>query len=134
MNCELFSCKRSDSNYLCDCTLNFGMRSSPGKITIIYENNQYRDFYYILYQNYMEKCYIKGDEGELQISMEWIEEMEYYHYLYFKDTIPKPLASTRQGKTNSIITYLYNTPISYLTSGRYTLESSIPSLNYTDYN
>ena len=134
MNCESFSCEGSDSNYLCDCTLNFGMRSSPGKITIIYENNQYRDLYYILYQNYMERCYIKGDEGELQISMEWIEEMEYYHYLYFKDTIPKPLASTRQGKTNSIITYLYNTPISYLTSGRYTLESSIPSLNYTDYN
>ena len=134
INSDSFSCNKSGDYYLCECTISFGIKNTPGKINIIYQNNQIRELFIILYTSYMEKCYDKDDNENLEISMEWTEEMEYDHFLYFIDISPKILTPTYLGKTSSIISYKYRTSTLPLSSGIFTLISSIPSLNYTDYN
>ena len=134
IDCSSFSCSKNDAYYLCECSLNFSRRNSPGKIKITYNNNQKRDLYLILYNNnLMKKCYDKSENVELRINMEWIDEMEYEHYLYFRDSIPKLLTQTFSGKNNSIISYSYKASILSLNSGYFNLVSSIPSLNFSDY-
>ena len=136
INCDKFSCNKNnnDNYYLCECSLNFELKSSPSIINILYENNQLRELYLILYTSYMNKCYDKDDNKNLEISMEWVEEMEYDHYLYFNDTSQKILTRNYLGKTNRVISYKYYISALSLSSGIFTLRSSIPSLNYTDYN
>ena len=134
INCSTFSCSKSDANYLCNCSLNFTRRNSPGKIIITHKINQIRDLFLILYTNYMKLCYDKSEIEDLIINMEWIDEMEYDHYLYFLDSEPKPLTPSFSGKNNSIISYSYKISTLSLSTGPFNLESSIPSLNFTDYN
>ena len=136
INCDKFSCNKNnnDNYYLCECSLNFELKLTPNIINILYENNQLRELYLILYTSYMDKCYEKDENKNLEILMEWVEEMEYDHYLYFNDTSQKILTTNYLGKTNKVISYKYYISTLSLSSGILTLRSSIPSLNYTDYN
>lgn len=132
--CSSFPCHKSENNnYLCECKLNFGLRSSPGIITILYENQE-RQLFLILYTSKMEKCYFKNGMKDLEIFMEWREEMEYEHYLYFNDTNQKILTKYFDNKINNVIRYKYKTTTLSLSVGVFYLKSSIPSLNYTDHN
>lgn len=137
IDCENFDCYKeyNTAHYLCECSLNFRLKTSPSIIKIVYEEVQSRELYLILYDSTMDLCYVKGDPKNLQIEMEWNKEMEYDHELYFNETIPKYLDRTKMETSNeAIIKYKYYTSLIYLSTGVFGLRSSIPSLNYTDYN
>ena len=135
INCGTFSCNQNGIYHLCNCSLNFTKRNSPGKITIIYQQNQSRELFLILYTNYMKLCYEKREiEDLLRIDMEWIEEMEYDHNLFFQDSTTKILTQNYVGKRSSILIYSYKISTLSLSVGFFNLESSISSLNFTDYN
>ena len=116
-----------------EITINFGRKNEPGKISITY-NGQERELFYILYESNFRKCYEKKEIESLEITMDWIEEMEYEHNLYFIDITNKKLTQTYNGKIASTISYKYKISTLVLNSGSFTLKSTISSLNYTDYN
>ena len=117
-----------------EITINLRTQNGPGKIKMSY-NNQERELYYVLYYSNFQRCYDKENNTQLEITMEWIEEMEYDHILYFNDTTSKLLTSTYIGKSSSIVSYKYKYKTLSLNSGVFSLKSSIPSLGYSnDYN
>jgi hypothetical protein len=119
-----------------ELTINLGRQSSPGKIFLSY-NGQERELFYILYDsNFYQKCYDKEDMESLDITLEWIDEMEYDHYLYFNDATTKILTGSYGGKsspTSTTLIYKYKSSTISLSSGIFSLKSSIPSLS-SNYN
>ena len=122
----------SNNYYLYKCYIDIGRKISPGKISILYKNTQLRELFLILYTTDMKKCYDKEDIENLNITMEWIEEMEYAHNLYFDEGLTKVLTPTYLSKSGSSINYRYKTATTSLNSGSFYLRSTIPSLNYAD--
>jgi len=118
----------NNNNY--EITINLGRKTSPGKILITY-NGQERELFYILYDSNIVRCYDKESIVDLTITMEWIDEMEYDHYLYFNDSATKMLASSYTGKSGSNVIYKYKSSTLSLNSGLFSLKSSIPALNYS---
>ena len=117
-----------NNNY--EITINLGRKYSPGKVSISY-NGQERELFYILYDSNFQRCYEKDDIMDLIITMEWIDEMEYDHMLYFNDTTTKLLTSSYAGKSGSTVIYKYKYSTLSLNSGIFSLKSTIPSLNYS---
>ena len=118
----------NNNNY--EIFINLGRKSSPGKVLITY-NGQERELFYILYDSNFQGCYEKDDIMDLIITMEWIDEMEYDHMLYFNDTTTKLLTSSYAGKSGSTVIYKYKYSTLSLNSGIFSLKSTIPSLNYS---
>lgn len=110
--------------------ISLGSQSSPGKITMSY-SGQERDLFYILYEENFKDCYEKTQYENLEIEMEWINEMEYDHFLYFNDTTTKVLSQSFRGKSASTTSYKYTYSTLSLNSGVFSLKSTIPSLNYS---
>ena len=96
-----------------EITINLGRKTSPGKVYIIY-NGQERELFYILYDCSFKRCYDKEEVMQLEITMEWINEMEYEHMLYFNDTTTKLLSSSYAGKTDTTVIYKYKDKTSYI--------------------
>ena len=118
----------SNKNY--EITINLGRKTSPGKIEISY-NGQKRELFYILYSSNFQRCYDKEEPGQLEITMEWIDEMEYDHRLYFNDTTTKLLTPLYVGKSGTTVTYKYKYSTLSLNSGLFSLKSTIVALNYS---
>jgi len=127
--------KKNGNYYDYEITINLGEQDEPGKIYISH-NEQKRELFYILYNSNFQRCYDKEKNQPLEITMEWIEEMEYDHMLYFNDTTSKILKSSYSGKSiNSNIVYKYTYSTISLNSGIFSLYSLIPPLSYSyDYN
>ena len=109
-----------------EITINLGRKTSPGKVRITY-NGQERELFYVLYVSNFEKCYNKTISMPLTITMEWITEMEYDHFVYFNDTTSKLLGRSNIKKDQT--TYTYSTL--NLNSGIFSLKSTIAALNYS---
>jgi len=118
----------NNNNY--EININLGRKYSPGKVNILY-NGQERELFYILYDSNFLRCYEKEEIKDLIITMEWIDEMEYDHILYFNDTTSKLLTSSYVGKSGSTLIYKYKYSTLSLNSGVFSLKSSIPPLNYS---
>ena len=118
----------NNNNY--EITINLGRKYSPGKVNIVY-NRQERELFYILYDSNFERCYDKENIAALNITMEWIDEMEYDHILYFNDTTTKLLASSYLRKSGTTVIYKYTYSTLSLNSGIFSLKSTISALNYS---
>lgn len=118
----------NNNNY--EININLGRKYSPGKVNILY-NGQERELFYILYDSNFLRCYEKEEIKDLIITMEWIDEMEYDHILYFNDTTSKLLTSSYVGKSGSTLIYKYKYSTLSLNSGVFSLKSTIPPLNYS---
>ena len=118
------------NNKIYEITINLGRKSSPGKVNIVY-NRQERELFYILYDSNFERCYDKEKIVALNITMEWIDEMEYDHILYFNDTTTKLLASSYLKKSGTTVVYKYTYSTLSLNSGIFSLKSTISALNYS---
>ena len=122
------------SNHLYDnvyeITINLGRKDSPGKVFITY-NGQERELFYILYDFSFKRCYDKDEMVQLEITMEWINEMEYDHMLYFNDTTSKLLSYSYIGTTDTTTIYKYKYSTLSLNSGLFSLQSTIAALNYS---
>ena len=116
-----------------EITINLGRQTSPGKIYITY-SGQERELFYILYDFSFKRCYDKEEIVDLIITMEWKDEMEYNHQLYFNDTTTKLLTSSYVGKDGTTVIYKYRYSTLSLNSGLFSLKSTIAELNYTSYN
>ena len=121
----------NNNNY--EITINLGRQNSPGKIYITYDRQE-RELFYILYDFSFKRCYDKEEIVDLIITMEWIDEMEYDHMLYFNDTTTKLLASSYAGKSGNTVIYKYRYSTLSLNSGLFSLKSTIAALNYSSYN
>ena len=117
----------NNNNY--EITINLGKKSSPGKVYITY-NRQERELFYILYDSNFQRCYDKEVIAPLNITMEWMDEMEYDHILYFNDTTTKLLASSYLRKSGTTVIYKYTYSTLSLNSGIFSLKSTISALNY----
>ena len=121
----------NNNNY--EITINLGRQTSPGKVYITY-SGQERELFYILYDFSFKRCYDKEEIVDFIITMEWIDEMEYDHMLYFNDTTTKLLTSSYAGKSGTTVIYKYRYSTLSLNSGLFSLKSTIAALNYSSYN
>ena len=121
-------------NYLYEFYISPGTYNYPGKYKLFYKKTQERELFFVLYtKNYAVRCYNKTTPQLISIFFYWTLDMNYNHPIYFNDTNFKQI-HYYIADDQYYITANYSITSDTMGIGVYSLKSSIPALNYTDYN
>ena len=119
---------------ICDFYISEGELNQPGKYSLFYKQMQERELFYILYQKIkFKKCYYKSKNEPITIFFIWYKDMDYMHHIYLNSTNNKSIEYYLVPPKDPIVGN-YTITSSELNVGLFSMKSSIPALNLTDYN
>ena len=123
----------------CTIQISPGRKNYPATYSIFFKKYQERALFYILYDNtYFDqtKCHYKAEKQLLTIFFYWSNDMVYPHHVYFNQTTTndnelKSIQYRIVKEEDSFKIANYSISPNSMNIGLFSLQSSIPALNYT---